>query len=168
MGSLVPRDPNVRKFSQLYAYESSAELKARMERNSNLGGQMMQSLQSMLHSVNPYVQTYETARERLKDDEAENFHTSWYTDIGGINRRRYNAPQITEVGVIATGIGEESMQSRDIIVQPKYDPPRRISEFSSCYDAMHYVLLFPHGTNGGWSVALKEASRSSGARNGGV
>ena len=59
------------------------------------------------------------------------------------------------------------MASRNIIVQPKQGASKRISEFSSCYDPMHYVLLFPYGTNG-WSVALKEATRGSGEHNQGV
>lgn len=167
MGSLMPRETDAAKYAQLYVCGGSAELEARMRLNQNLNAQLMQDLQTMLHSVNPYVQMYETARERLRDDAAENYHISWFTDIGGIHRRQYNAPQVTEVGVIATGADEEGTGNRDIIVQPKQGPPKRISEFSSCYDPMHYVLLYPHGTNG-WSVALKKAARSSGERTEGL
>lgn len=65
-----------------------------------------------------------------------------------------------------TGAGGDSAGVRDIIVQSKHGALKRISEFSSCYDPMHCVLLYPHGTNE-WSIALKKALRG-GAQNGGV
>lgn len=165
IGSLLPLDAAKPICSQIYVCDD--ELEARMHHNKKLDRQVMHDLQVMLHTVNPYVQMYETAKERLKDNTAHNFHIKWFTNIGGVNRRRYNAPQVSEVGVIVIDGGEESTGERDIIVQPKHGAPKRISVGSSCYDPMHYVLLFPHGTNG-WSVALKEATRSSGARNRGV
>lgn len=167
IGPLVPQEPNKPVFAQFYICDSSDELRARMDRNSEMNEQTMQKLQAMLHEVNPYVKVYETARERLGANASEQFHIVWHTDVGGINRRRYNAPQTSEVGAIVIGAGDKGMEERDIIVQPRRGRLRRISELSSCYDPMHYVLLLPHGTNG-WSLALKGATRSTSERNKGV
>lgn len=165
IGSLLPQGQDEPKFAQVYVCD--AELQTRAAHNKELDKEVMQDLQTMLHAVNPYVQMYKTAKERLGESPAENFCIRWFTDISGVNRRRYNAPQVSEIGVIVTDDGKKSTGERDIIVQPKHGAPKRISEFSSCYDPMHYVLLFPHGTNG-WSVAFKEASCSSGERGRGV
>lgn len=165
IGSLQPREQDARKYAQLYVCDSTTELQARMDLNKELNAQIMQALQEMLHAINPYVKTYKMARERLGDDTAKEFHIKWYTDIGGMNQRRYNAPQVGEVGVIVIGAdGEENTRARHIIVQPKHGLPKPISQFSSCYDALHYVLLFPYGTNG-WSVELKKALHALDDRN---
>jgi len=164
----IPHGSNERKFAQVYVCDNdSAELETRMRNNEKLNKQTMHKLQTMLHQVNPYVKTYETARERLGANAEESFHIEWFTDVGGINQRRYNAPQAAEVGMIVIGADEESMGERDVIVQPRQGSLKRVSILSSCYDPMHYVLLFPHGTNG-WSVALKKAVRSCSERDKGV
>ena len=158
----------MRQFAQFYVCDTNAEFEARMKRNNKLNKETMHKLQTMLHEVNPYVKMYETAGERLGANAKDNFHIEWFTDVGGINRRRYNAPEAAEVGAIVPGAGDKSMGERNIIVQPRQGPLKRISELSSCYDPMHYVLIFPYGTNG-WSVALKDAARgSSGERNRGI
>ena len=43
---------------------------------------------------------------------------------------------------------------RDIIIQHRDGPVRRIDEFHRSYDPLHYVLLYPFGTDG-WSLAMK-------------
>jgi len=169
IGPLTPEDPDKRKYAQIYFCENeSAELETRMRNNEGLNKETMQKLQTMLHEVNPYVKMYETARERLGTNAEESFRIEWFTDIGGINQRRYNAPQATEVGAIMTGTGGESMRERHVIVQPRQGPLKHISIFNSCYDPMHYVIIFPYGTSG-WSTALNKATaRSRGKRDDGI
>ena len=54
-----------------------------------------------------------------------------------LNQRRYNAPHVDEVGVIAVGADEKSTCAQDIIIQPKHGPPKPILVTHSCYDSMH-------------------------------
>lgn len=71
MGSLIPQGGQcTAMYAQLYVCGGSAELDERMQLNKNLAEQTMRDLQTMLHAVNPYIQTYKTAKERLGDNPA--------------------------------------------------------------------------------------------------
>jgi len=58
MGSLLPQPGEAPKFAQLYINDSQAELDGRMGNFGGLNRDTMQSLQTMLHACNPYVNIY--------------------------------------------------------------------------------------------------------------
>src|SRR5947199_10681411 len=69
-------------------------------------------------------------------------------DIRHCDHRRYNRPTASEVAIILPGTGEEQVDRRDIILQARSGPFKRISELHSAYCALRYPLLFPNGQQG--------------------
>ncbi|XP_064637877.1 uncharacterized protein LOC135494057 [Lineus longissimus] len=59
--------------------------------------------------------------------------------------RTYNLPTATEVAVLMPG---EQHGHLDIVLQTKEGRLQRINPRHRSYDPLHYVLLFPHGTDG--------------------
>ena len=69
----------------------------------------------------------------------------------GLDRRRYNVPTASEVAAILPGDGQEedgAPTRRDIVVQLRGGGVRRICQLHPAYQALHFVLLFPHGELG--------------------
>ena len=57
IGSLLPVEGQVSKFSQIYIHQSAdAQLDRRMTVYSGMNRAMLRELQDILHSVNPFVQ----------------------------------------------------------------------------------------------------------------
>jgi hypothetical protein len=58
MGSLLPQPGEAPKFVELYISDPHVELDGRMDNFGSLNRDTMQSLQTMLHACNPYVNIY--------------------------------------------------------------------------------------------------------------
>ncbi|KAJ7198412.1 hypothetical protein B0H12DRAFT_1037513, partial [Mycena haematopus] len=147
-------------YSQLYVFDLTVALQQRMNRNSNLRQDTMQSLQTLLTASHAYAAVYKQAYEILDDlnDEVEDAEVRLRV-IPGNNRRRYNLPSTEEVAVVLPGDGS-SGDGRDIILRnraPADSPMLRISDIHPAYTPLYYVLLFPRGENG-WHPDLYLAS----------
>ena len=79
------------------------------------------------------------------------------TNVNGDDHRRYNAPTTAEVAAIIPGDGREGIQTRDLVLTTKQGNLRRIYETHPSHDPLHYVLMFPLGTNG-WTYLLKQTN----------
>ena len=80
IGSLLPPDDEPTKFIQLYVYDTSHEVQNRIAslghhdaRGSDLDPAIVQSLAAMLDQHNSFAQQFQMARDRLADDEIEDF-----------------------------------------------------------------------------------------------
>ena len=98
IGSLLPVAGQVSNFSQIYIHHSAdAQLDARMTICSGMNCVMLRELESILHSINPFVQQYKSAGEAAAvGNEIELIIGA---DTGNIDRRRYNLP--TAAGEVA-------------------------------------------------------------------
>ena len=67
------------------------------------------------------------------------------------HERRFNLPVYREANVLMLN---EPAGHRDIIIQHRHGAIHRIDNFHRCYDALHYVILRPFGSNG-WLLSMK-------------
>ncbi|OAD65531.1 hypothetical protein PHYBLDRAFT_64601, partial [Phycomyces blakesleeanus NRRL 1555(-)] len=74
---------------------------------------------------------------------------------GPRDQRRYNAPTASEIAVLI--MNNEEGTSRDIVLHTRANFQQNINEYHRSYDALHYVLLFPHGEDG-WTVDASSLS----------
>lgn len=65
----------------------------------------------------------------------------------GPDRRRYNAPTADHVAAIIPD-NANATNPRDIVIQPRQGPLRKISELHPSYVPLQYPLLFPNGDSG--------------------
>ncbi|CAI5722376.1 unnamed protein product [Peronospora effusa] len=154
MGALLPDGSRDKKYAQLYIADSNAALNRRMTIFPSLDRRVMGELQAMLEEVNPYVQLYEQARQRMHHDGTLNLELRLLC-LKSNDRRRYNTPTADEIGAIMVGDGHDgSISDRDIIIKRRNDGGmQRISALHSAYTPLHYVLLFPDGRQG-WTSTM--------------
>lgn len=165
--ALDPEQGQPPSYSQLYIYDPSTALNARMNRNPNISRSVMELLQNIMQTFNPYSRIYEHAYEVLKRTEAPDLQVKLRV-MPGHDRRRYNLPTADEVAVILPGDGDGSLEGRDIVLRLRPPPreerpdqnsePRRleqISETHAAYAPLQYVLLFPKG-DPGWHYDLRQ------------
>ena len=153
-GSLLPEPGKTPVYAQVYFQSNEQALDLRIQRVNQVpdgGGAkraVMQIIQDVLHRHNHYIALYKTARERIDEvgdlnDVHVRLHFAAETD-----QRRYNLPTAEEVAVILPGDGAQPADYRDIIIQTRAGPLKRIMETNPAYQALYYVLLFPRGEHG--------------------
>ena len=83
----------VPKFSQIYIHQSAdAQLDTRMTVYSGMNRVMLRELQSILHSINPFVQQFKSAGEATAS--GNELELIIRADTGDVDRRRYNLPTV--------------------------------------------------------------------------
>ena len=159
------------KFSQFYIYDAQFEKKYRNGIYSNLNQKIIDSIQAVLNEMNPYVQTYTQAGYLLRDNQ-HNFciQLKKYEPNDKKNKTYHNPTSSDEIAVIMPTSNLNSNHQRDIIIHVKNPNPftnpnglERISENSSHYDPLHYVLMFLNGRPG-WqyqTYRLKQINRKT-------
>ena len=144
-------------YHQLYIYDPQHELENRVAFIPQLNEVVTQSLQEMLHAVNPFVQLFHTGAERLQAHPDMNLRII-IRDPDRRKNRTYNRPTtMNEVGGIMLDDGSATTHERDIVIERRGAPfPERISYMHACYMPMQYPLLFPQGDLG-WHNAVRLA-----------
>ncbi|CAA7014726.1 unnamed protein product [Microthlaspi erraticum] len=103
----------------------------------------------MLREVNPYVEVFRMAKDRIEANGAEPFHMRIIRDRPGKDARTYNTPTASEVAALIPGDFHLEMPERDIILEEKPTGKlQRISEIHTSYLALQYPLVFPYGEDG--------------------
>ncbi|KAF0303246.1 hypothetical protein FJT64_024766 [Amphibalanus amphitrite] len=119
---------------------------------------LLEDLQLLLREVNPYVQDFILASELPEDQvDQQQLVISAEARPADQHRRRYNpAEGFREVAVL---IGDEPVH-QDIVLRRRAgaDGPalQTINETHRAFEALHYVLLLPFGTDG-WQPGLRHA-----------
>ncbi|KAL6581257.1 hypothetical protein OROMI_007180 [Orobanche minor] len=135
LGSLLPKEGDSPKFSQLYMYCGEDETQDRIDvvRSKN--------------AENPIAQNFRMAVERFKESSDVNVKLCL---MGRRSRdgRMYNLPTCSEVDALIVGNDEYEMDPRDIVLERKNGDLQRISELHPSYLPMQYPLLFPYGEDG--------------------
>ncbi|XP_074298485.1 uncharacterized protein LOC141629368 [Silene latifolia] len=129
IGSLLPKDDAPPKFCQLYIYDTEDELKHRKNAlSSNNSIQfddgLMTDLKQMLDRHNVLVKSFRMARDRIHQGSDG------------------------EVVALIVGDFENTIDSRDIVVEERCGRLQRISELHASYLALQYPILFPRGEDG--------------------
>ncbi|KAF0312344.1 Reticulocyte-binding protein 2 a [Amphibalanus amphitrite] len=172
LGPLRARDGEVPKFAQIYVQdplcedpEAEAALRlghVRLGANTPAATQralrdILQRLQQLLREHNPLVQDFIMASE-IPEDQVEHRRLVISADARpvGEHARRYNRPEgLQEVSVL---IGEEPVH-RDIVLRRRAAGDgadlATISECHRSYEPLHFVLLYPFGTDG-WHPELAQ------------
>ena len=150
IGSLLPAEDARPQYLQLYFYER--ELEARADVFADLRQDVLQQLQDMLHLQNAYVRGLRSALELLPRERQDikivlNERRRPATE----HERRFNLPETGEVALL---MPDEPHGVRDIVLHHRDGQVERISEYHRSYDPLHYVLLYPTGTDG-WSLEMK-------------
>ena len=152
IGSLLPAENQAPKFAQLFFYDSDNELANRLSHHSDLDPDILGQLQRVLHANNSYIQSFKAAVElECQEDVKIVLHADKRLKPTNEHCRRYNLPVQTEVAALLPG---ESHSNLDVIVSCRDGTLQRVNTVHRSYDPLHYVLLFPEGTDG-WQLGLK-------------
>jgi hypothetical protein len=151
---LLPNEDQNPVFAQLYIYDTDHENSNRLRIISNLNAEILQNLQNMLDTYNPYIQNFRQVRDLLQNEgESAEISMRIYCDRSH-DARHYNAPAASDVAAIMVGDGHEIVPSnRDIVLNLRDGTLQRISELHPSYDPLQYVLLFPKGDDG-WHLDI--------------
>ena len=157
--ALDVRRPTEGKYAQLYLYDHGHALDLRTRRNPELSPKIMESLQTMLEEISPFVEGYRqmchVARQAL-DTGVSNICLGFAANTEG-DLRRYNKPTTREVAAVFCGDEGAPPSNRDIVIWPKERAAYRVNERNDLIDPLTYALLFPEGT-AGWSESLEHRS----------
>jgi len=115
--------------------------------NACLNSSIVEELRQILDDCNPYVKTYRTVRDKMKENNSPTIRLRL---LGKRNRdgRRYNLPTASEVAALIVGDFENSDFDRDIVVEEQSGLLQRISIFDPTYFPLQYPMLFPKGEDG--------------------
>jgi len=153
---LLPAHADEPAFAQIYIFNADPQQQAdvRMSHHVDLLDRpTLLALQDMILRYNPYFKVFKTARERLTEHYNITLHLKTI-DVPHLDQRRYNRPMASEIAVVMVGSGEESTSGkRDIVIQSRDGPLRRVSELHSSYCPLRYPMLFPYGEQG-WHLNM--------------
>ena len=115
---------------------------------------IMKDLRAMLESCNSYVRSFVTIDEQLQSGllpQSVSLELLADRQPSTEHRGRYNVPTSNEeIAILMTG---DTSARRSIVVQPRARDGgaaslQLISETHRSWDPLHYVLMFPYGTDG--------------------
>ncbi|CAA7061607.1 unnamed protein product [Microthlaspi erraticum] len=119
------------------------------KKKNEFRNKIIEELMYMLREVNPYVEVFRMAKDRIEANGAEPFHMRIIRDRPGKDARTYNTPTASEVAALIPGDFHLEMPERDIILEEKPTGKlQRISEIHTSYLALQYPLVFPYGEDG--------------------
>ena len=150
MGSLLPPPGETPRFAQVYMFESAQEqLQFRQEIHPYLAVDILELLSTVLQEVNPYVQFWRNAAQRMAENAQLTIRLTML-DPTVRDPRRYNRPAADEVAaIIVQPESDDEPLDRDIIIQHRHTGElQRISQHSPCYMSMRYPLIWLHGEEG--------------------
>ena len=150
IGSLLPLEGEQPKFAQIYVTDSDPNQQIQQRLNFGHGHveeDILRGLQAMMHRVNPYTAIYKTAKERMGQDVNLLLNLKTF-DTKKRDPRRYNLPTSPEVGIIISKDSSDINAARDLIVELRGGPLKRISELHSAYLPLRFPLLYPYGEPG--------------------
>ena len=166
-GMLEPESGAPPSYSQLYLYDAETALAHRLARNDNVNRNTMETVQSVIDSLNPYARMYRHAHEVLKDYPDSRDISVALRVMPGNDRRRYNLPSANEVAMILPGDGSAT-DPRDIVLHRRQSdseyPLLRINDSHPGYAPLQYPILFPRG-EAGWHYDLYERETEEGQDN---
>ena len=150
-GSLSKMQDNP-KYAQLYFYDPAEALDYRMNRNKDLNRNIMESLQNILVQTNRYKDLFLHAFKILEHTPSRDLSIRILADPS-TDLRHYNLPTLDEIAIILPGNQMDPLNPHDIILHQREGDLQFIHDQHRAYAPLHYVLLFPYGTDG-WTYSL--------------
>lgn len=129
--------------------------------NSGLKREILNKLNAVLEKYNPYVKSYKTMNDKLKEDsilaskenrEPKNFIMRFYHELNA-DMRRYNDPTCSEVAAIFETNDGAPPSHRCISVYKKGGEMSTFDHDSMHTDPMSNALLWPKGEPG-WHIGM--------------
>ena len=149
ISQLLPEPGCAHKFSQLYLYDSVAELNAHMKVFDNLDQKVMKELQDMINSVNPYAALYHGVQDFLHCNPMKDVTLVLNTSSQEIDTRQYNVPTGTDIAMVIPVENENEPLNKNIVIYKNREHNPTKSELMTMdnknpmYDPLLYVLMFP-------------------------
>lgn len=142
IGCMLPQDGNPPKFIQLYVYDTSNEVRNRIQsltyddrRGSDIDPSIVQSLADMLDEHNPLTQQFRKARDRLLGAEDEDFVIQIVGPRDG-DPPQYSLPTTEELAMLVVGDFSCDSFERDIIVETHARELKQISALHPAFMAL--------------------------------
>ena len=153
IGNLLPVPGEEPKFAQIYFSDTENEKQNRLNIIRDLDEIIIDRLQTMFHEVNPYIPSIKSGIELMEQSPEIRLilHANSRKKPSNAHRRLYNLPTGSEVAALLPG---DQSANLDIILHNRDASLRRINTMHRSYDALHYVLIYPHGTDG-YEIGLK-------------
>ena len=154
MGPLRQADGREPKCLQTFFVDVAMQADLGSRRFGFVDVNILKDLRIMLQSCNSYVRSFVTIDEQLQSrllPQSVSLELLADRQPSTEHRGRYNVPNSNEeVVILMTG---EPSAIRSIVVQPRVPDGsdaglQVISETHRSWDPLHYVLMFPYGTDG--------------------
>ena len=170
IGAMLPPDGHSPKFIQLYVYDTSSEVDNRIasldhedRRESDLDPTIVQSLATMLDTHNSFAQQFRMARDKLTDNDAEDFVIRIVGPKDG-DPPQYSLPTTDQLAMLVVGDFSLDAFERDIIVQKQTGDLHQISALHPAFMALQYPLLFPYAERG-WQTGVLYTGATQSSQN---
>ena len=125
-----------------------------MSHLNNIDPDILSQLQRVLHASNSYIRSFKAAIEiECAEDVSIILHADKKLKPTDEHCCKYNLPAQSEVAALLPG---ESHSNLDVVIQCRDGGLQQINTVHRSYDPLHYVLLFPEGTDG-WQLGMKKA-----------
>ena len=142
------------QFGHIYYLQDVNQALIRLERAPYLDLSTLHELGLILQDLNPYAKVFSQYNQTC---HATTVSVQLITT--GVDKRVYNAPSVDEIAVFVPDGFENNPDRRAIVLKKSKTADTRfhtISPLQSCYDPLHYVLLFFRGEQG-WHPGLKNS-----------
>ncbi|GBM68541.1 hypothetical protein AVEN_247892-1 [Araneus ventricosus] len=160
---LYTNERNKPGYRQLYIFDSSEASNRRMENNQACLHSVMEKLDALLRSINPFAESYLQIPQLIQSNPAVKVKMV-FVEHPDLDLRRYNAPTSrTEVTAIFVGDDGEPPANRDICIYPVADSYKNISPLNQCSDPIVNPLLFPSGECG-WNSNMEHVEERRSAK----
>lgn len=144
IGSLLPTtNPG---FLQVYFLSEADQMSLRQNIVPNLNPEIIQMIQSLLHTHNQYIKSFKAAIEQAPPNILD-YKILIRADIIPVNYHRgcFNQPTTNEVAILLV---DEYKGHRDIVLHSRNGKLQRVSELHRAYDPLQYPLIFVNGEDG--------------------
>jgi hypothetical protein len=146
IGSLLPGTPHtVPVAAQVYVVDPAYQNNIRSGNGSVLHEPTVASVQQLLHEINTYASEFVRMSDAVRNSGGSEDVTMVFKADGVPDRRTYNAPTTTEIGMVYINSESSDVGPRDIVIRTRSNEVRRVSELNQHYDPLHYVMMFPEG-----------------------
>ena len=154
IGPLRQAEGQEPKCLQTFFVDSSMQADIGSRRFGSIDINIMKDLRVMLDACNSYIRSFMTIDEQLQAGllpQSVRLELLADRQPSTEHRGRYNIPTTNEeVAILMTG---DTSTRRSIVIQPRAKDGDNadlhlISETHRSWDPLHYLLLFPYGTDG--------------------
>ncbi|XP_059168222.1 uncharacterized protein LOC131950184 [Physella acuta] len=156
IGSLIPEPHKQAQFLQIYFLDPQDSVKLRMDilENGGIQRDIVELLEGVFRTYNPYVRSLTLAKEQIKDIPEARIVIDPNRRPSQEHERRFNAQAANEVAVILENNNSPEVTSRHVVLKQKGGKVQIISESHRSYDCLQYVIFFPWGEDG-WHSQLQ-------------